>query len=622
MAGLLGGWITVLCLYGQTQEPAKDSWTPDSMSGWSIWTSDSPNPALSHAALEWQQFFNTATKHSLPILGSSNLGSDMLWISSDSVPPKQFLEPPQKTENLGEEDYQWQSTDQGILIRGGGPRGLIYGVYDWVEEILGVRFLTPDHTHVPAWDPQASFLPSSRTYHPPLRFRWSYFGEIGEDHLFATRMRINTVQEEARYGGKTSIGLINHTFGNQMPWKEYGETHPEYYNEIDGQRPRDIWNDQYDPGVQPCATHPEVRRLITEKVLRQLEEQPFLGNISVSQNDNEQYCRCTSCQKADDREGTPMGSLLGLVNHVAAEVETKFPEVLVGTLAYAYSRRPPQHLKPRSNVQIQLASIECCQKHAMTDANCPLNTSFRDDIRDWGRISDHVYVWTYVTNFHDYLIPCPNLQVLGENIRFLTQNGVRGLFMQGPAAGSEMGGLKNYLISRLIWDPSSDEKALIQEFLDLHYAEAAPFIQAYLSLVESASLAHEGHRNCFGNAADHGLDQGVGLAGLKLFQRALAMASSETIRSRVEKASISAHALMVEPVLGPAFQKVRSRKKTRDQTPFELDATLKEAARPYLREFLHLCRKHEIPRVGEWASLEEVVQVLKEGFGLKPTDTF
>jgi hypothetical protein len=100
------------------------------------------------------------------------------------------------------------------------------------------------------------------------------------------------------------------------------------------------------------------------------------------------------------------------------------------------------------------------------------------------------------------------------------------------------------------------------------------------------------------------------------------MASSETIRSRVEKASISAHALMVEPVLGPAFQKVRSRKKTRDQTPFELDATLKEAARPYLREFLHLCRKHEIPRVGEWASLEEVVQVLKEGFGLKPTDTF
>ena len=180
MAGLLGGWITVLCMYGQTQEPANDLWTPDSMGGWSIWTSDSPNPALSHAALEWQQFFNTATRHSLPIIGSSNLGSDMLWISPDSVLPKQFLEAPQSTEKLGEEDYQWQSTDQGILSRGGGPRGMIYGVYDWVEEILGVRFLTPDHTHVPAWDPQRSFLPSSRTYHPPLRFRWSYFGEIGE----------------------------------------------------------------------------------------------------------------------------------------------------------------------------------------------------------------------------------------------------------------------------------------------------------------------------------------------------------------------------------------------------------------------------------------------------------
>jgi len=67
---------------------------------------------------------------------------------------------------------------------------------------------------------------------------------------------------------------------------------------------------------------------------------------------------------------------------------------------------------------------------------------------------------------------------------------------------------------------------------------------------------------------------------------------------------------------------VRSRKKTRDQTPFELDSVLKEAARPYLSAFLHLCRKHEIPRVGEWASLEEVVEVLKEGYGLKPTETF
>jgi len=26
--------------------------------------------------------------------------------------------------------------------------------------------------------------------------------------------------------------------------------------------------------------------------------------------------------------------------------------------------------------------------------------------------------------------------------------------------------------------------------------------------------------------------------------------------------------------------------------------------------------------VGEWASLEEVVEVLKEGYGLKPTETF
>ncbi len=620
--GMLLTWTVGVHLWGQAPQPMQDSWTLDSMKDWSIWMSDPTDPAQAHAAEEWQQFFKEATGQSLTMDQSSSLESHALWISDDPGLSPQILSNPNQNEPLGAEDYHWMAHQRGLFIQGGGPRGLIYGVYDWLEMVLGVRFLTPDHTHVPAWESHKRFHPDSRLYRPPLRFRWSYFGEISEDPLFATRMRTNTVQNEPRYGGKTSIGLINHTFGQQIPWKEYGSQYPEYYNEIEGQRPRDIWNDQYDPGVQPCATHPEVRRIISEKVMRQLEEQPLPGNISVSQNDNEQYCRCPSCQKVDHQEGTPMGSLLGLVNHVAAEVETKFPDVLVGTLAYAYSRRPPQNLQPRSNVQIQLASIECCQKHAMTDTRCPLNTSFRDDIRDWGRISDHVYVWTYVTNFHDYLIPCPNLQILGENIRFLVQNGVKGLFMQGPAAGSEMGGLKNYVISRMIWDPSLDAQYLIQEFLRLHYADSAPFIQAYLALVEASALSYEGHRNCFGNAADHGLGPSVGAAGLKLFERAMALAPNETIENRAEKASISAHALMGESVLGPAFQKVRSRKKTRDQTPFELDSALKEAARPYLSTFLHLCRKHEIPRVGEWASLEEVVEVLKEGYGLKPTETF
>jgi hypothetical protein len=317
-----------------------------------------------------------------------------------------------------------------------------------------------------------------------------------------------------------------------------------------------------------------------------------------------------------------MGSLLSLVNTVAEAVEQEYPDVFVGTLAYNYSRKPPLSVRPRSNVQIQLANIECCQKHAVNDPNCPRNRTFCEDLRGWGRVSDNIYVWTYVTNFHNYLIPCPNLRAVGENIRFFQQNGVKGLFMQGPAPSAELAGLRNYVISNMIWDPTRHEDDLMAEFLQLHYRSAAPLIKEYIDMIHTAALASPDHPGCFGSAAAYGFSQDTGYAGLEIMERAMELADDDMIRWRVEKASIACHAIIVDLVLGPAFQKVRERKKRRDETPFEIDASLAESMRPDLVRFLDLCARHEVPRVGEWASVDEVIQVLRQGYGLAEGERF
>ena len=134
-----------------------------------------------------------------------------------------------------------------------------------------------------------------------------------------------------------------------MPVATYGETHPEYYALVDGKRKLDGFS-----GPQLCLTNPDVLALVTEAVLKELEEKPDVENISVSQTDNDLHCQCEACAAIDEREGTPMGSILTFVNAVADEVANVRPEVSVGTLSYWYSRRPPKHLKPRPNVQIQL----------------------------------------------------------------------------------------------------------------------------------------------------------------------------------------------------------------------------------------------------------------------------
>jgi hypothetical protein len=590
------------------------------MSDWTIVVASDVIPSERYAAQEFQRFFAQATGIHMSIEEQSDSGHGQVLIGPGAVSQAggmAFL-----TEDFGPEDARVVVRPDGIAIAGGRPRGTLYGVCTFLEDALGIRFLTPDHTHVPTVPEGGMLQAMDKTFRPPLKFRWSYFGEIAKDHVFATRMRSNTVQDEEHLGGKTPIVLVNHTFAHLMPWAQYGEQHPEYYDEVEGERPKDIWNDQYDPGVQLCTTHPEVKRIVTEEVLKGLAANPHQGNISVSQNDNNRRCTCTMCRAVDEVEGSSMGSLLSLVNTVAEGVEKEYPNVLVGTLAYNYSRKPPRSIRPRDNVQIQLANIECCQKHAISDQRCPRNRAFCEDLRGWGEVSDNIYVWTYVTNFHNYLIPCPNLRAVGENIRFFHENGVKGLFMQGPAEGAELAGLRNYVISNMIWDPTRHEDDLMAEFLQLHYRSAAPLIREYIDMIHAAALASPDHPGCYGSAADHGFSQDVGYRGLEIFERAMELADDDTIRQRVEKASIACHAIIVDLVVGPAFQKVRSQKKRRDETPFEIAPSLAASMRPHLVRFLELCAKHQIPRVGEWASVEEVVEVLREGYGLVAGEDF
>ena len=139
-----------------------------------------------------------------------------------------------------------------------------------------------------------------------------------------------------------------------------------------------------------------------------------------------------------------MGSLLTFVNTVADEVARRHPGARIGTLSCQYSRKPPRFLKPRPNVQIQLCSIECSVLQPMDEAAVKVNAAFADDLRGWARICEDISIWTYNTNFRNYLLPCPNLRVIEPNIRFFVANNVRGIYMQGAyhAMGAEFSELR------------------------------------------------------------------------------------------------------------------------------------------------------------------------------------
>ena len=150
----------------------------------------------------------------------------------------------------------------------------------------------------------------------------------------------------------------------------------------------------------------------------------------------------------DQEEGSPSGLMIRFVNEVAKA----FPDKIITTLAYQYTRKPPMITKPLSNVMITLCTIEL-------NRSLPIETdtgsrAFTKEITDWGKICNKIMLWDYETQFSSSFGPFPLYNTLQPNIQFFTNNHVMAHFQQCNGKHSEnFGELKCYLLSKLLWNP-------------------------------------------------------------------------------------------------------------------------------------------------------------------------
>lgn len=354
------------------------------------------------------------------------------------------------------------SEGRRIKILFGHARGAWYGASALLEHI-GWRWFTVEDVVRP-FILRAHVLPVRRAGDPVFEYREDFYTEAF-DGDFAVRLRSNGhhARLEAKHGGKITYWPFVHTFASITQ-------DPKFFAEVNGQRTAD----------QLCLSKPELVDVTVEWAKMAPKDATIL---SISQNDNQNYCRCADCAKME-----PSEAILKFVNTVAAH----FPDRLIDTLAYQYSRKPPKNVVPAKNVRVRLCSIECCFSHPL-EGDCPRNRAFRDDLVAWSKVTDNLYIWDYVTNFAHYLLPFPNLHVLAPNLRFFATHGVKGVFEEGnysPGGGGEMSDLRAYLIGKLLWDPWLDTNALIREFTDGVYGDQAAVVREYIALLHDRAKAH------------------------------------------------------------------------------------------------------------------------------------
>jgi len=520
---------------------AEETIQVSTLAGWKILVDESAIPSERYAAEELQALLKQSHGIDLSIITSSTPSPNCIFVGTG----KALSSSPVAIgiDDLGEEGLRIRITPENIAIAGGHPRGTLYGVYEFAERYLGVRFLTFDHTHFPV-PPVEEIRCEDYTFQPVFSFRWPYYQENSAHPEFAARLRVNTVTDQEKLAGKTKQSLINHSLMRLLPPEKYGKDHPEYFALVDGERKLEMGGG----GPEVCVTNPAVIETVAENVITELTAHPDQQNFSVSQNDNDAYCRCPNCEAVNQAEGTPMGSHLAFVNAVAERVEKKFPDVKIGTLAYWYTRKPPRTIQPRKNIQIQLCSIECCTLHPLNDPNCPKNKQFHEEMMKWKEICNDIWIWNYNTNFSRYDLPFPNLRSIGPNVRFFSENNVKGVFMQanGNGMAGEMSDLRNYVIARCLWNPELDGWSLVEEFCRLHYGKAADAVLEYLVFLHDNAEKRSLHPGCFPSPKEVGLDSGVSLKAYSIMQKALELAENEAVRARVEKASIYVHKALLE----------------------------------------------------------------------------
>ncbi len=357
----------------------------------------------------------------------------------------------------------WHIADTGNLhIGGGSSLSTLYSVYSFIEHYIGVRFLSPTVEIIPKIKSINISEKLNFKYTPPVTTRTVHSKLYYQYPEFANKQKVTT---EAFPGYVP--GARVHTFHRFIPEEKYFKTHPEFFALRNGRR----------VPTQLCLTNPKVFELVKKEVAALIEQYPGLNVISVSQNDNTQYCQCEKCNAIDTKEDSPVGSIIWFVNKIAKE----FPDKQISTLAYQYTRKAPTNIKPEKNVLITLCSIEC-DRSAPIAEKC---TDFANDLAEWGKISNNIRIWDYTTQFTNFLAPFPNIYTLQPNIQLFSDNNAKWIFEQHSHNPSELFELRSYLTAKLLWNPEVNVDSIVNDFLNNYYQDAALYVKSYIDRVHA-----------------------------------------------------------------------------------------------------------------------------------------
>ncbi len=423
------------------------------------------------AAQTLADYIAEATGAQLEIVREHEAAADFAGISIRVGPTASELGQGLIPEGLDEDGFVIVAQDSDIVICGPTDWGTEFGVYEFLERFVGVRWLLPgeDGTDVPAAD--TITVPEGRMTGEPVFFSRLLSGLRGEAQGQWARFN--------RMRGRVSF---HHNLIRLFPPEKYTQTHPEFFPIRQEGGERYLPQSEADHGWQPCLTAPGIVEEAAKNIIEFFNENPTVPSYSLGMNDSGHFCRCEDCLARISGEKNYLGWVdyselyYDWANQIIEKVLEVHPDKWFGCLAYFNVSTPPK------TIEVHPRMVPYITYDRMKWIDPELREAGHVATREWQE-SVPTFAWYDYIYGTPYCLPRMYIRHAADYLRFGADNGVKAHYAEiYPNFGE---GPKPYMHLKLWWNPHQDEEALLNEWYERCVGpEAAPFMAEYYDIWE------------------------------------------------------------------------------------------------------------------------------------------
>ena len=481
-----------------------------------IVVADKPSAAARFAAEELREHLRKATGSRPAVVREGDLAKDDRRVRILVGDTKRTAAHGFQTGRLRAESTLVRVKDGDLLILGGdrgefrvdrhhsGSCGTLYAVYDFLEGVVGVRWLWPGElgTVVPKRKTLA-VGPLCRAFDPPLMQRGIRFGlrdwssalaRLGRDAKMRKRLAAEyALWARRRRLGRRALFRFGHAFNHWL--KKFGKQHPDWFAMMpDGRR---VTPEKPYPSLERaklCVTNPELPAFIAKRGVEYLKRYPSYLSFSACPNDSRGYCMCPKCKALDPPQGIKgdmnypgqgfkypslSDRYVWFWNRIAEAMGDACPDRYIGVYAYSNYRFPPLRETPSKRLIIGYVGFSYY--------NEPYRQQSRKDWAGWSRSGCKMYLRPNLL-LVGHGFPANYARRLAADVQECYLTGMLGTDFDSMTHHYSAQAPIYYTLTSLLWDPGRDVERVIDDFLASAYGPAAPVMRRYWDRLEALTL--------------------------------------------------------------------------------------------------------------------------------------